>query len=294
VLRDADVAMYEAKRAGRGAYRIFDQSMRARAQEALSVETDLRWALVRNEISPAYQPIVSVADGAIVGFEALARWKHPTRGILAAEVFLNVAEQAGLIVDIDQRMLAAVCSKTRAWVQEFPQIFISLNVSAAHLARTGDLGVLQRVIEASEFPVSSLRLEVTESAVMESRGKPEDTFGALRELGVGIFVDDFGSGYSSLGYLLQLPIDGLKIDRSFVAAMTRNPKAAAIVNAILAIGEALGMRLIAEGVETPEEVDRLRAIGVPFAQGFYYGEPVEPDAALTMLRASQTKRPVTP
>lgn len=289
ILRDADAAMYEAKRSGRSVFRIFDRSMHTRAVEALSMETDLRWALVRNEISAAYQPIVSIADGSIVGFEALARWNHPSRGSVPADKFITLAEQTGLIVDIDLRMLANVCATTKAWVQEFPELYLSVNASAAHLARTDDLSRVEQIIQASGFPLAALRLELTETAVMESRGKAEEVFAQLRSLGIGVLVDDFGTGYSSLGYLQRLPIEGLKIDRSFVSEMATNEKARAIVLAILAIAEALGMRVIAEGVETREELDRLRAIGITFAQGFYFSHAVGADEALAMLRESVAK-----
>jgi diguanylate cyclase (GGDEF)-like protein len=289
VLRDADAAMYEAKRSGRSVFRIFDRSMHTRAVEALSMETDLRWALVRNEIYAAYQPIVSIADERIVGFEALARWEHPSRGAVPAEKFITLAEQTGLIVDIDLRMLANVCAATKSWVQEFPDLYLSVNASAAHLARTDDLSRLEQIVSASGFPLAALRIELTETAVMESRGKAEEVFAQLRTLGIGVLVDDFGTGYSSLGYLQRLPIEGLKIDRSFISEMATNEKARAIVLAILAIAEALGMRVIAEGVESREELDRLRAIGIPFAQGYYFSHAVSADEALAMLRASSAK-----
>lgn len=287
VLRDADAAMYEAKRAGRSTYRIFDRTMHARALEALSVETDLRWALTRNEIYAVYQPIVALSDGRIAGFEALARWKHPRRGIVSPESFIELAEHTGLIVGIDERILGEVCSRTRPWLDEFPDIYVAVNASAAHLARVDDLAGFRRIIDASGYPSASLRIELTETAVMESRGKAEEIFGRLRELGIGIMVDDFGTGYSSLGYLQRLPIEGLKVDRSFVNAMMHDGKASAIVLAIHAIAQALKLRVICEGVETREELDRLRAIGIEYAQGYYFSRAVEAEQALEMLRTER-------
>jgi diguanylate cyclase (GGDEF)-like protein len=285
VLRDADAAMYEAKRAGRSTYRVFDQTMHARALEALSMETDLRWALTRNEIYAVYQPIVAVADGRIVGFEALARWKHPSRGIVSPDSFIGLAEHTGLIVDIDERILAEVCAHTKPWLDEFPDLYVAVNASAAHLARVDDLAGFRRIIDASAYPSASLRIELTETAVMESRGKAEEIFGRLRELGIGIMVDDFGTGYSSLGFLQRLPIEGLKVDRSFVNAMMHDDKASTIVLAIQAIAQALKLRVICEGVETREELDRLKAIGIEYAQGFFFSAGVEAPQALQMLRA---------
>jgi diguanylate cyclase (GGDEF)-like protein len=285
VLRDADAAMYEAKRAGRSTYRIFDQTMHARALEALSMETDLRWALTRNEIYAVYQPIISLSDGRIAGFEALARWKHPTRGIVSPDSFIELAEHTGLIVDIDERILSEVCAQTRDWLEEFPDLYFAVNASAAHLARVDDLAGFRRIIDAAAYPSSSLRIELTETAVMESRGKAEEIFGRLRELGIGIMVDDFGTGYSSLGYLQRLPIEGLKVDRSFVNGMMHDEKASTIVLAIQAIAQALRLRVICEGVERREELDRLRAIGIEYAQGFFFSPGVEAEKALEMLRA---------
>jgi EAL domain-containing protein (putative c-di-GMP-specific phosphodiesterase class I) len=277
--------MYEAKRAGRSTYRIFDQTMHARALEALSMETDLRWALTRNEIYAVYQPIISLSDGRIAGFEALARWKHPTRGIVSPDSFIELAEHTGLIVDIDERILSEVCAQTRDWLEEFPDLYFAVNASAAHLARVDDLAGFRRIIDAAAYPSSSLRIELTETAVMESRGKAEEIFGRLRELGIGIMVDDFGTGYSSLGYLQRLPIEGLKVDRSFVNGMMHDEKACTIVLAIQAIAQALRLRVICEGVERREELDRLRAIGIEYAQGFFFSPGVEAEKALEMLRA---------
>ena len=289
VLRDADSAMYEAKRAGRSTFRVFDRTMHARALEALSMETDLRWGLTRDEIRAVYQPIVAIASGRIVGFEALARWHHPNRGIVPPDRFIPLAEHTGLIVQIDERILSDVCTTTRSWLDEYPDLYFAVNASAAHLARVDDLSGFRRIMEASGFPSSSLRIELTETAVMESRGKAEEVFTRLRELGIGIMVDDFGTGYSSLGYLQRLPIEGLKVDRSFVNGMVRDEKASTIVHAILAIAQALRLRVIAEGVETHEELDRLRAVGVEYAQGFYFSPGVDAAGALEMLRAETIK-----
>jgi diguanylate cyclase (GGDEF)-like protein len=287
ILRDADAAMYEAKRAGRATVRVFDQSMHTRAMEALALETDLRVGLPRNEIYAAYQPIVSLADGRVVGFEALARWRQPARGIVPTEDFIRVAEQTGLISDIDEAVISQACAAAAAWLAEFPDLYLSVNVSAAHLMRVDDLAVIRRAIERSGLPASSLRAELTETAIMERGQKAASIFRQLREMGVGIMVDDFGTGYSSLGYLQRLPIEGLKIDRSFVGEMMHDEKAAEIVRAILGIAKNLGLHVIAEGTELRDEVAALRAMGVQYAQGYYFSRPLDADAALAFVRAAR-------
>jgi diguanylate cyclase (GGDEF)-like protein len=287
VLRDADAAMYEAKRAGRATVRVFDQSMHTRAMEALALETDLRQGLPRNEIYAVYQPIVALADARVVGFEALARWRQPARGLVPAEDFIRIAEQTGLIADIDETIIAQACSTARGWLTEFPDLYLSVNVSPAHLMRVDDLAVIRRVLEQTGFPAVSLRAELTETAVMERGAKAEGIFRNLRALGVGIMVDDFGTGYSSLAYLQRLPIEGLKIDRSFVSEMTRDEKAAEIVRAILAIAKALGLHVVAEGTETREEVEALRAMGVEYAQGYFFSHPLLAEDAIAFVRDSR-------
>jgi diguanylate cyclase (GGDEF)-like protein len=285
ILRDADAAMYEAKRAGRATIRVFDRSMHTRAMEALALETDLRQGLSRNEIYPVYQPIVSLVDRRVVGFEALARWNHPTRGLVPTEDFIRVAEQTGLIADVDETVISQACTTARDWLAEFPGLYLSVNVSPAHLMRVDDLAVVLRALERSRFPATSLRAELTETAIMERGPKAAGIFRHLRELGIGIMVDDFGTGYSSLGYLQRLPIEGLKIDRSFVSEMMHDEKAAAIVRAILAIAKALDLHVVAEGTEKREEVEALRTMGVEYAQGYFFSRPLEADAALQFARA---------
>jgi diguanylate cyclase (GGDEF)-like protein len=284
ILRDADAAMYEAKRGGRSTVRVFDQSMHTRALEALAMETDLRWGLARHEIFPQFQPIVSLVDGHIVGFEALARWNHPVRGRVAPDAFIPLAEQTGLVVEIDERILAISCETVGEWLREFPDIYVSVNASAAHLARVDDLAAVRRALEGTRFPPSALRLELTETAVMQRGAKSVETFTRVRDLGVGIMIDDFGTGYSSLGYLQRLPIEGLKIDRSFVGEMMHDEKANEIVRAILAIAKTLHLNVVAEGAETREEVEMLRSMGVEYAQGFYFSHPLDAPDALSLLR----------
>ena len=285
VLRDADAAMYEAKRAGRATFRLFDRSMHERAIERLALETDLRRGLSRGEIFVEYQPVFSLADNCLAGFEALARWRHPVRGLMGAETFIPLAEQTGLIVDIDECVMAEACATARAWVDKVPRLFIAVNASAAHLTRIDDLSLIRRALETSGLPPSSLKVEITETAIMEGGEKALAVLARLRELGVGLAIDDFGTGYSSLSYLQRLPIEELKIDRAFVGSMLHSEKAAEIVRAILAIAKALHLRVTAEGVETQEQAQCLARFGIGLAQGYYYGKAMGAQAASELLGA---------
>jgi diguanylate cyclase (GGDEF)-like protein len=290
-LRDADSAMYEAKRAGRSTFRLFDRSMHEDAMERLALETDLRRGLERGEIFVEYQPIVSISSGAIVGFEALARWRHPTRGRVTPDTFIRLAEQTGLIVDIDERVVAIATEAARTWVAEFPEVFVAVNASAAHLARVDDLAVARRALTSSGLPPSSLKIEITETAVMANDDKSHAVLNGLRDLGVRVVIDDFGTGYSSLSHLQRLPVEELKIDRSFIANMLKNERSAEIVRAIVAISKTLHLKVTAEGVETEEQANRLTRIGVEYAQGYFYGMAVDAEMALRLLR-TRLKRSV--
>ncbi len=291
MLRDADVAMYEAKRAGRATFRVFDLSMHADALERLALETDLRRALERDELYVEYQPLVALHDGSIAGFEALARWRHATRGQVPPETFIKIAEQSGLIVEIDERVIGMACAAAAIWRAEHPELFVAVNFSAAHLARVDDLAIVRGALESSGLPPSALKIEITESAVMEDTEKAFALLLGLRELGVTVVVDDFGTGYSSLSQLQRLPVEELKVDRSFVRSMLQNERAAEIVRAILAISKTLRLMVTAEGVETQEQADRLRRMGVEFAQGMNFGMSVDADMAMRLLR-TRLKRSV--
>jgi diguanylate cyclase (GGDEF)-like protein len=291
LLRDADAAMYGSKRAGRATFRVFDRSMHADALEQLALETDLRRGLERGEIYAEYQPIVTLADGAIAGFEALARWKHPTRGRVMPDVFIKLAEQSGLIVDIDERIVSLACEAVKGWVADFPDIFVAVNASAAHLARVDDLAIVREAIKGSGVPATAIKVEITETAVMENGEKSLAVLTSLRDLGVRVSIDDFGTGYSSLSHLQSLPIEELKIDRSFVSSMLKNEKSGEIVRAILAISKTLHLRVTAEGIETEEQAARLQRFGIEYGQGYYYGMAVEPEMAGRLLR-TRLKRSV--
>lgn len=283
-LRDADSAMYEAKRAGRSTFRVFDKSMHEGALEKLALETDLRHGLERDELFPEFQPLINLHDGSIAGFEALARWNHPTRGRVMPDEFIKVAEQSGLIVDLDERIITLACEAARDWVDDYPELFIAVNASAAHIARVDDIAIVRRALEVSGLPAKNLKVEITETAVMENGDKGAELLLGLRDIGVSVVIDDFGTGYSSLSHLQRLPVEELKIDRAFISQMIRSEKAAEIVRAILAMSKTFHMHVTAEGVETPEQAERLQRLGVDYAQGFHYGMAVNADMAGRLLR----------
>ena len=291
LLRDADAAMYEAKRAGRATFRRFDRSMHDDALEILELETELRRGLQRGEIVAEFQPIVALADGSIVGFEALARWNHPTRGRVMPDTFIKIAEQSGLIVDIDECIVAQACDCVREWSREYPGIFVAVNASAAHLARVDDLAIVRNAIKESGVSPQSIKVEITESAVMENQEKSLAVLHSLRDLGVRVVIDDFGTGYSSLSHLQSLPSEELKIDRSFISAMLRDEKAAEIVRAILGISKTLHLRVTAEGIESEEQANRLHRFGIEFGQGYYFGKAAAPEMVGRLLR-TRLKRTV--
>jgi diguanylate cyclase (GGDEF)-like protein len=273
ILRDADLAMYHAKRHGRSEFALFEPVMHERAIEQLEMESDLRRAIARRELFVEFHPIISLADGRVAGLEALARWHHPRRGLVMPGDFIVLAEQTGLIAEIDEYVMNEACAAARPWVEEFPGLYLAVNASAADLSR-GVLGrMVSKALAAASFPGSALKIEITETAVMENAevGKK-----LLRNLpsGVRIQIDDFGTGYSSLSYLQSLPIDELKIDRSFVLDMLRSAEAAEIVRAIISLAKTLRLNVTAEGVEQAEQAHLLGEWGVDFGQGHYYTTPL--------------------
>jgi diguanylate cyclase (GGDEF)-like protein/PAS domain S-box-containing protein len=285
LIRDADTAMYRAKDNGRARCEIFDEAMRARASERMEVQVDLRLALDRGEIRPWYQPVVDLATGHVIGCEALARWDHPTKGQLMPPAFIPHAEETGAIVPLGAALLLESCRQIEEWNRARPPheaLSVAVNVSARQLGSPKLLETVRQALAATGLPPHLLCLEVTESVVMQDVVMSGDVLGQLRELGVRTAVDDFGTGFSSLAYLLSLPVDLLKIDRSFVVALNADGggPAAAIVRAIAALADALGLRVLAEGVETPEQLSELDSLGVQHGQGFLWGRAVPAADAL--------------
>jgi diguanylate cyclase (GGDEF)-like protein/PAS domain S-box-containing protein len=289
LLRDADIAMYRAKAAGRAQYQVFDEDMHRSAVHLLTLETQLRRALENNEFVLHYQPIVSLAIGRIVGFEALVRWSHPERGLVPPTHFIAIAEETGLIVPLGWWVLREACLKGRQWQYRFPNdppLFMSVNVSGKMFAQDDASEQVLAILHDTGLPASSLRLEVTESMLMEHSEDALAMFDKLRRLGVKLSIDDFGTGYSSLSYLQRFRYDSLKIDRSFIARIGQTNESRTIVETILGLASSLGIGVIAEGIETADQVDQLRGMHCPHGQGFWFAHPVDAQAATDLLASS--------
>jgi diguanylate cyclase (GGDEF)-like protein/PAS domain S-box-containing protein len=288
LLKNADVAMYHAKAKGRNRYELYSHTMNAAGSERLSMESELRRAIERKELVAFYQPQIDVKDGRVSGFEALARWRHPTRGLLAPSEFIAVAEETGLIVPIGEWMLDAACAQARRWRQQLDHTMrVAVNLSALQVEQADFVeGVLQ-ILAKHGLDASALELEITESAVMKDM---ENTIAKLRSLsakGVKIAIDDFGTGYSSLNYLKKFPIHTIKIDKSFVQDIARE-HSAPIVTAIAAMAKGLRLNLVAEGVETERQMQYLSGLGCDQVQGFLYSPPLDVDEASYFLQHKLT------
>jgi len=290
LLRDADIAMYRAKEGGSGGHAVFDAAMHAHAVGRLALENDLRRALAGDEIATRYQPIVSLATDTITGFEALARWDHPRRGPLSPDEFISVAEETGLIVALDRRVLREACRQMRAWHATraaAPPLTISVNVSGTHLAQLDFVESVLQVLAETGLDARALNLEITERILVEHTETAATALGQLCAAGVHIHLDDFGTGYSSLNYLRRFPIDALKVDRSFIDEGIEGANAA-IVGGVAAITHQLGMRVIAEGIETAAQAERLRALACDSGQGFLFSPPVRALEATRLIRGKRT------
>jgi diguanylate cyclase (GGDEF)-like protein/PAS domain S-box-containing protein len=277
LIRDADAAMYRAKERGRARYELFDQLMRARAVERLEVENELRRAIERSELVLHYQPVVSLATGAIIGVEGLLRWRHPQRGLIPPGEFIPIAEESGLIEPIGRWVLEEASRQVVEWHRARPDarpIEISVNLAARQVAQRDLADVVLGVLRGTGLDPGLLSLEITESVLIEESGLPIETLRSLKALGVQIVLDDFGTGYSSLGYLNTFPVDALKIDRSFVNGLDSQRENAAIVEAIVGMARALSLQVVAEGVETEVQLTELKRLGCDSAQGFYFAKPL--------------------
>lgn len=286
LIRDADLAMYRAKDRGRGRYEIFDQAMRLDAVAHLRTENDLRRALGRDEFVIHYQPLIWLNPHRVVGYEALVRWQHPERGLLSPSDFIPLAEESELIVDIGERVLQLACRRTAEWNRarpDSPPITISVNVSPRQMADPELPERVRRVLRETDLDPLALSLEITESVLVDEAGAL-DTIRALKELGVRLVLDDFGTGFSALGYLQRFPFDQLKIDRSFVQNL-EDPATLAIVSSVISIADALGLSVVAEGIETEAQLAMVRGLGCNFAQGFYFAKPLPADEARALIDA---------
>ena len=289
LLRDADAAMYHAKASGKARHEVFDLSMHTRAVALLQLENDLRHALERQEFQLYYQPIICLTNGTISGFEALLRWYHPMRGVVSPADFMSVAEETKLIIPIGWWMMRSACRQMQQWHQQFsdhPHLTVSVNLSNQQFKQPDLIDRIREILEETQLNPRSLKLEITESVIMENAESSVAVLGELKSLEVQLYIDDFGTGYSSLSRLHTFPTDALKIDRDFVNRMTEDEGNEAIVQTILVLAGHLGMNVIAEGIETIEQLNLLRALQCEYGQGYFFSKPVDSKTA-TMLFASK-------
>ncbi len=292
LVRDAETAMFRAKTSGRACHVVFDGSMRDKAVSALQLETDLRRAVERHEFVLHYQPICRLKDGLVAGFEALIRWRHPSRGLVLPCHFIPQAEETGLIVPMGDWVLLEACRQMRTWQTAFPEVpplGISVNLSSKQLL-PGFTGRVREILAETGLDPSSLRLEITESAIIDDPDWAAGLLAELRKMKVRVLIDDFGTGYSSMNYLSRLSVDGLKIDRSFIGAMRPTGEGLEIVRMIMALARNLGLSVVAEGVETAEQMEYLRWLNGEFAQGFFFSEALDAAAAEGLLAAWPNQR----
>jgi diguanylate cyclase (GGDEF)-like protein/PAS domain S-box-containing protein len=287
LLRDADAAMHRAKERGRARYELFDEALRGRALSRLRVENDLRRALERDELILHYQPLVSLRDRAMVSVEALVRWDHPERGRISPADFIPVAEENGLIEPIGRWVLDHACRQAAEWYRQRPDaapLTMSVNLSAAQVANRALAQTVATALRVSGLDASCLALELTESMLVGDHEELFETLVALKALGVRLVLDDFGTGYSSLSYLTRLPLDALKVDRSFVDGLGTESRDTAVTEAIVAMSRALQLRVVGEGAETEQQVAELARLGCDLVQGFHFSRPV-PAADITRMLA---------
>ncbi|HET6231431.1 MAG TPA: EAL domain-containing protein [Longimicrobiaceae bacterium] len=283
VLRDAVIAMYRSKAAGKGLYEVFDTAMHAQAMERLRMETDLRRAVERGELRVHYQPIVTLRTGRIAGFEALVRWQHPERGLVQPDDFIPLAEDTGLIVPIGMWVLGEACRQLRRLrqVKGGPELTVAVNLSARQFAQPDLVERIAAELERTGVDPARLKLEITESTIMQHSEGVTETLHRLKALGIQLYIDDFGTGYSSLSYLHRLPLDALKIDRSFISGRdgTQNLP---LVRAIVALAHALDVVVVTEGIESAELLGELRSLRCEYGQGFFFSRPLDGESTLAL------------
>jgi predicted signal transduction protein with EAL and GGDEF domain len=284
LIRNADAAMYSAKRNGGDSYQFYTSDLNVKVEERLAIEQGLRVAEQRDELHLLYQPKVDLASGRIIGVEALLRWEHPGLGTVSPERFIPIAEETGLIVPIGEWVLRSACRQIRAWRDDGIELPVAVNLSACQFRQRNLAETIHRVLSESGVPPQYLEIEITESDVMENAESAIATLDELKARGISLSVDDFGTGYSSLSYLKRFPLDVLKIDRSFVRDIAVDSDDAAIVEAIIALARSLEIKVVAEGVETEDQKAFLDRSGCHFAQGYLFSPPVEAGKIAALLR----------
>jgi EAL domain-containing protein (putative c-di-GMP-specific phosphodiesterase class I) len=276
ILRDADIAMHHAKENGLQVA-VFDKELRARFLESVGLEHDLRYAIERKELSMFYQPLVSLKNGELIGFESLLRWQHPKRGFVSPAKFIPIAEDSGLIIPITEWILKDTARQLCEWQKISPaykKLVVSVNISGKHLAVEGLVEQVSKVLEITKIRPSTLKLEITESTAMENADRSAQILNRLKELGVQLSIDDFGTGFSSLSQLHRLPFDTLKIDRSFVLNVGEDGENSEILQTIISLAKNLKMKVIAEGIETESQLALLRNLGCDYGQGYLLAKPM--------------------
>jgi diguanylate cyclase (GGDEF)-like protein/PAS domain S-box-containing protein len=289
VLHDADVAMYQAKAKGRGGnFEVFDvEAMGTRSAERIDLESGLRKALERDELVVHFQPVVSIADGTVVGAEALVRWQHPSRGLLPPSYFIGLAEDTGMILPLGRVVLEQACAQARRWREDLGlPLTIAVNLSARQFQQKGLVEEIEETLVRTEVDPSQISLEITESLAMEDAERTIELLTRLKRLGVKVSIDDFGTGYSALGYLASFPVDVVKVDRSFVERVEIDAVKSAIVSAVVNLSNVIGITAVIEGVETKEQLDHLQGIGCTTVQGFYFAKPMPAEDFTEMLSVS--------
>lgn len=294
LVHNADVAMYRAKSGGKARHIVFDPAMHVDSLDRLELESDLRRAIDHGELRVHYQPIVFMRSGVIGEFEALVRWQHPKRGLVSPGEFIPIAEESGLILPIGQWVLEQACQQMAAWHAEFPfdpPLRLSVNLSPRQFQQPALVDEVARAVREAGLPPDCLKLEITEGVIMRDVEATIDTLSRLKDLGIKLAIDDFGTGYSSLSYLKRLPLDVLKIDRSFVAGIGRDSDDTAIVRAIISLAKSLELEVTGEGIETPEQAALLTALGCDLGQGYYYGKPIDGADTTAMLHTIAHHKP---
>jgi diguanylate cyclase (GGDEF)-like protein len=292
LLRNAGAALYRAKQRGGNNYQFYAADMNAQAVKRLALESSMRRAIENEEFITFYQPVLNLTSGEIVGTEALVRWQHPELGILPPAKFIGLAEDTGLILEIGEMVMRAACGQTRQWQDRgFGRLRIAVNISARHFQQRGFVDRLVRILSETRLDPTCLEIELTETSIMENAQSAAALLSEIRKLGVRVAIDDFGTGYSSLSYLKSLPIDTLKLDQSFVKGATSDPDDAALVMAIVTLAHNLRLKVIAEGVETEEQLSFLRLLRCDEGQGYLFGKPM-PAAAFESNLASDPQRKI--
>jgi EAL domain-containing protein (putative c-di-GMP-specific phosphodiesterase class I) len=294
MLREGELAMLRAKRGGADRIEIFNPAMRGEDETKLPLESDLRKALERQQITILYQPITRLASNQLAGFEALMRWDHPTRGRLAPDDFIPIAEESGLIVELGSYVLSQALEEARNWHKALPRdrdpLFVSVNVSSRQLFRQDMVQEIRLMLAREAVPKGTLKLEITESLVMENPERAVEILTWLKTFGASLALDDFGTGYSSLSYLHRFPCDTIKVDRSLVRGSGLDGSSPLILRSVVALAHELGKEVVAEGVETQADAAYLRSIGCEYGQGYYYGEPMPPKDVADLLAALASHR----